>query len=114
MITDYSQACEQLARVAATMGEYATITPSADGYRAAIANHSGRGTTPTEAARYLCRLMANALHVHHGARLTNARAREVRHNLIDALAEAFEALGGDWRAALWRVSKITQLRRSSP
>lgn len=99
----YEHACEQLARVGEAWrllpGErYArhALCPCSAGYRASLAEFQVIGITPSFAVRRLLQTLASYVGV------SAWRAGDhvgIPGELLDALSEAYEALGGDWRAA---------------
>lgn len=94
----YVLACEQLARVGQAYGKPTAINPTASGYLARIGKLEFFGWSPRKAAaraieqlaRGLAGVPADEVHLYYTAAELTARC--------DALAEAYAALGGDWRA----------------
>jgi len=98
-MAEYEAACEQLARVGEVFEVDTSLTPCSRGYMAQL----GRGSlfiakSPREAALSAIKRLAAGMDRnreenvdHYGHSGVAARA--------DALTAAFEALGGDWRAA---------------
>lgn len=87
----YQEAMAALGPVGVAMGEVSAVTPCALGYYARVGLHGATGPTPAEAVRallvLLSELVARAVHT------------TVRERQCDALATAFEAIGGRW----WEV-----------
>lgn len=98
MSDGYLQVQAALSRVGMAMGEICAVTPSAPGYCARVGVYIATGPTPAGAARALLREMAGICRLYSGSPVNGEDMRERRHRMIDALSEAYEALGGDWRA----------------
>jgi hypothetical protein len=97
-IAAWAAATEALGRVALELGELAAITPSAVGYCARVGIYTASAPTPEEAALELLRRASTVLCLYRGSPLHGDEARAQRHRVIDAIGEAYETLGGDWRA----------------
>lgn len=98
-MSTYQEAMAALGPVGLAMGEIAAVTPSAPGYCARVGVYIATGPTPAEAVRALLREMADTCRRYCDSPVIVEGMRERRHRMIDALSEAYAALGGRW----WEV-----------
>lgn len=100
MSAAYEAVRAALGRVGVATGEVASVGPSYYGCAyARLGNRLTRAATPEQAVQALLRELADICRSYRLAPLKDDAAVEERHRTLDAMAEAYEAVGGRW----WEV-----------